>query len=420
MNAVFQKTELKNGIRIVTECHPQSRAAAVGFFVEIGTRDEPKNLKGSAHFIEHLVFKGTKSLSSFEIAKSLEAVGGDLNAYTTREYTCFHALSLNEHLEISLGVLCELVCFGKFSNKDFENERQVILQEADMAKEQLDEWIYDLLFQGAYQGHPLGETILGEKASLQKLTRTKVKNHYNRTYCGENMIVAVSGNVDHQKVVEFVEARCQTAASIQIPKRIKPVLKNFKKLIEKPSEQAHLLLSWPASSFTDQKRFESYILNAVLGGGMTSRLYQNIREDLGLAYTVYSSLQSFTDSGLLSIYVGTSKAKAPRALQQIKIEMERLVESGLSSEELDFYKRQIKGQILLGADDMDNRMNSLGINEMVFKQYRPVEKVIEEIDALTPQHIRSYIDQDLDLKNLKAILLGDVMSKGIEKQLLKL
>jgi predicted Zn-dependent peptidase len=394
----------------------------VGFFIDRGTRDEPEGLFGAAHFIEHLVFKGTKKRSAFEIAKSLEAVGGDLNAYTTRESTCFHSLSLRDHLPISLDVLCDLVTNALFENKDFKSERDVILQEADMSKDQLDEWIYDILFAGSFRGHALGRAILGDRKSLQKMSRTKLKNYYQNVYRGSQLVISMAGPVDHDEVVKNIEKQLlffsdKKHRPIQ---RKPPRIHNFKKLIQRHAEQAHILLSWPSTSFTDSLRFESYVANAVLGGGMTSRMYQTIREEKGLAYSVYSSLQSFTDCGLLTVYAATSKTKAPQTLELLWQQTEHLIDKGLSQAELDFYKTQIKGQILLGADDMENRMNSLGVNEMVFGSYRPVEQVIEDIDAVSMQSVRNYLDQFFKISELKAIVLGDVMSQGIEKQLAKL
>ncbi len=421
-NSVYNKSILKNGVRVVTERNPLSRAVCVGFFIDHGTRDEPEGLYGAAHFIEHLVFKGTRHMTGFEIAKSLEAVGGDLNAYTSREYTCFHGTTLNEHLELSLNVLSELVSRALFAKKDFENERQVILQEEDMSKEQLDEWIYDLLFEGSYRGHPLARPILGDRASLKAMSRTRLGNYYRRIYGGHRLVVSVAGSIDHDHVVRLLEQRldfAETKGEIH-PARLAPESRAFRKMVAKSAEQAHLLLAWPSSSYTDSLRFESYIVNAVLGGGMTSRLYQSIREELGLAYSVYSSLQSFTDTGLLSIYAATSKSKAPKVIRILKSETERLQSEGLKAPEIDFYKRQIVGQILLGSDDMENRMNSLGVNEMIFSRYRPVELVIDEILRITPQSVRSYLDRYFEMDQIKALVLGDIQSKSIEKELTRL
>jgi predicted Zn-dependent peptidase len=420
----FQKSKLDNGVRVLTESHPLNRAVCVGVFIDRGTRDEPDGLYGAAHFIEHLVFKGTRSRSGFEIAKSLEAVGGDLNAYTTREYTCFHTMSLSEHLDVSLDVLCDLVTNALMREKDFENERKVILSEADMSREQLDDWIFDLLFEGCYRGHPLGRSILGDRDSLLQMSRTRLKKYYSSVYQGERVIVAVSGNIRHDEVVKQVQERMTLApsSSKKDPSvaRAVPPARNFRKLMAKPAELAHILMSWPACSFTEELRFEGYVVNALLGGGMTSRMYQSLREERGLTYSVYSSLQSFTDCGLLTIYAATARSKAPEALRLLKAEVDKLVDEGIPETELNFYKTQIKGQILLGADDMENRMNSLGVNEMVFGTYRPVDQVIREIEAISVQSVRKYLDRFLNSCDLKAILLGDVATKSIENQLSKL
>ncbi len=420
---LFKKTQLENGVRVLTESHPLNRAVCAGVFVDRGTRDEPEGLYGAAHFIEHLVFKGTRDRSGFEIAKSLEAVGGDLNAYTTREYTCFHTMSLSEHLGVSLDVLSDLVTNGLMREKDFENERKVILSEADMSREQLDDWIFDLLFEGCYRGHPLGRSILGDRESLLNMSRLRLKKYYADVYRGGHVIVAVAGNVQHDAVVEQVR-QCMTLnvshkKDPSVP-RTQPQERNFRKMITKPAELAHILMSWPACSYTEDLRFEGYIVNAALGGGMTSRMYQSLREERGLTYSVYSALQSFTDCGLLTIYAATARSKTAEALRLLKSEVELMVEKGVQESELHFYKTQIKGQILLGADDMENRMNSLGVNEMIFGTYRPVDQVIAEIEAVSLQSVRKYLDRFLKSCDLKAILLGDVATKSIENQLSKL
>lgn len=400
---------MENGVRVVTEHHPFSRATSAAVYVDLGTRDEPKSLNGAAHFVEHLVFKGTKTRSAFEIAKSLEAVGGELNAYTSREYTCFHATSLREHMSLSLDVLVDLATQAIFDPVEFTKEREVIEQEIDMSADLLEEYIFDLYFENAYSGHSLGLPILGTSETLAGITRDSLFDFYETRYGGENLLISVAGDVDHDRVLELVQkSLSRTRIKVDRPKREVPRVEAFTSVIPRPSEQIHLLAGLPSGSFVDPRRFEAYIVNALLGGGMTSRLYQKVREEQGLVYSIYSYLHTFTDSGLIMVYAGTSAKNAPIVLKNMADEMVRLQKEGISQEDLDFFKTQVKGTILLGADDIENRMNSIAVNEMIFQRYRPVEEIVEEIDRITVDSIREYIDDNFKLENRGVMVMGDV------------
>lgn len=413
----FKKTILKNGIRVVTEHHPYTRASSAAIFLNLGTRDEPNEMAGAAHFIEHMVFKGTKKRTALEIAQELEAVGGEINAYTTREYTCYHSTTLREHLSLSLDVLSDLVKQATFKSEDFELERSVILQEIEMSDEQFEEYIFDMYFNLTYQGHDLGTPILGTRESIAQMTRKELYQFYKNFYSTDRMIVAVAGDVDHEEVVRFVKRRFpkNTIRDLktirQLSKRKKAKEKVFKKFIKKPTEQVHVLMGFPAASFKDKYRFEAYMTNTILGGGMTSRLYQEVREKKGLAYSIYSYLNSFTDSGLLLFYGATSQEKYKEVIEGFKKEIQKLYKKGVSKKELSFFKKQVTGQILLGADDIDNRLNSIAVNEMIFGQYRPVEKVLKDIESVTQESMNQFLKKYLKLEKASWIILGDLSEK---------
>lgn len=410
---IFQKTVLDNGVRVVTESHPFTRAVSIGIFVESGTRHEDERRAGVTHFLEHLVFKGTKKRSAFDLAKVLEAVGGDLNAYTTREYTCFHAASLKEHVNLSLDVLSDLATNATLTSEDFETERQVILQELRMSKENLEESILDEFLEKSFAGHDLGIPILGTETSLARLTRAHVVEHYRSVFRGPNLIVSVAGPVEHDHVVDYIErtlGRLNRRPHRQ-RQRPRPKIKRLDEFLARPGAQVHLLVGLPSCSYKSGRRFESFVVNEVLGGGVTSRLYQKIREERGLVYAVHSFLQSFVDTGLLLVYAGASAKSAPAVLGGIRREIERLSRSGLRTRELQMFKTQIKGQILLGAEDMENRMSSLGINEMVFGQYRPVDEVIAEIDKVSLSSVSDYLQNHFDLSKSSLMVMGDLEPK---------
>jgi predicted Zn-dependent peptidase len=406
---IYQKTVLDNGVRVVTESHPFTRAVSVGIFVDVGTRDENPKKAGMTHFLEHLVFKGTRKRNALELAKVLEAVGGDLNAYTSREYTCFHATSLKEHLSLSLDVVTDLVTSASLANDDFLKEREVILQEIDMSKDTLDEYILDVYLEKAFEGHPLATSILGTPETLGALKRSDVVEHYRSGFRGPRIVVSVAGPMEHDQVLKYV------AKSLgKLEKRTKafprkaPRVKHVQEFIHRPSEQVHLMVGWPSCSYKSPARFDSYVISELLGGGVTSRFYQKIREDKGLVYSVYSFLQSFIDSGLFLVYAGTSEKNSLKVLKAIRSEFEKFMDKGIKDSELEMFKTQLKGQILLGAEDMENRMNSLGVNELVFGVYRPVDDVIHQIDEVNRKSVGEYIERYFNKNDVSLMVMGDL------------
>lgn len=405
----FQKAVFPNGVRVVTEHHSHTQAVSVGAWIDNGTRDEPNSLVGVSHFVEHLVFKGTKKRSALQIARALEAVGGDLNAYTTREYTCFHSISLKEHLPLSLDVICDLVSRAQFSSDDFEKEKQVVIQEILMSADNLEDYVYDLFFEKAFGQHPISRSILGTPESLKGMSRKRVLDFYRKIYAGGNVIISAAGNLQHDEVVETVQkALGKGLRTERRSKRKKPKLFSIREIVTKPAEQVHLLLGFPSSSFNSHFRFEGFVVNTLLGGGMTSKLYQGIREKHGLVYSIYSQIHSFTDSGVCLIYAATEPKHVEKILKRIYSELEKLRKNGISASELKLYKTQVKGSILLGADDVENRMNSLGVNEMVFETYRSVDSIIDEINQVSVESVNRYIREYVDLDRLAILLLGGI------------
>ncbi len=426
----FHKTVLPNGLRVLTERHPVSRAVSCGVWINKGTRDEVSKAEaGAAHFIEHLVFKRTKKRSAFEIARDMEAVGGDLNAFTSRESTCYLTHSLHEHVGLSLDVLSDLVCRPKFDPHDIKKEKHVVLQEIHMAEDQLEDNIFDRYFDLVYPNEPIGKPILGTKESIAKMKRDTIIDFHSRHYRAANIVVSVTGKVDHQEVVHLVNKHLKLpedkkAAVIlsegpvksDIPAKM-PELKPFREAVRRPSEQAHVLIGLPTSEFRARLRFEAYIVNTLLGGGMTSRLYQTVREERGLVYSIYSQLVTFVDAGQMLIYAGCEPKEAPVVVELILKEIKKLRRSGISKKELEFFKTQVKGQILLGADDIDTRMNSLAANEMVFGKYRSVDDVIADIERVSPETVEAYIEMYVDPDRMGMLLMGAVPEAPTRKWL---
>jgi predicted Zn-dependent peptidase len=408
----FKKSVLPNGVRVVTEQHQHSRSVSIGVWVLTGTRDEKEDEVGLSHFVEHLVFKGTKTRNTYQIAKSLESLGGDLNAYTTREYTNYHCLVLKEDWKIGLEILSDLVCNMKISKKDFELEKKVILQEIAMSDDTPEDLIYDYFFEGVYKNHPLERQILGKSETISKMTQKKVFEFYRHFYQGENLIISAAGPVDHDQFVIQCQKFFRTRKKFDSVKtRRAPRWKVCRKIYERDMEQAHILVGFPSTTFNDKYRFEAYILNSLLGGGMTSRLYQAIREKQGLAYTVFSSLNTNVDSGNISIYAGTDTKNVKKVIQIIKEELQKIKKLGIKTRDLNHFKTQVRGQLLMGSDEIENRMASLGINEMIFKKYKSVDQVISEIEQITEETMQDYIDNYFDLKKAAIIMVGPELNK---------
>ncbi len=405
----FRKTVLDNGIRVLTEHHPYSRSVVVGYWVKTGTRFESPDQVGISHLLEHMVFKGTEKYSALELARCLEARGGDINAFTSREHTCFHTLSLKEDLDLSVDVLSQLCAFARFETLDFEKERRVVEQEIMMAVDDLEEYIFDLYFERAFPNNPLGYQILGSVESLRKLSLQNVKSYYDQHFIPENLIITAAGFIDHDEFVESIQKHLKDKkwhAPQAKTNLVTPKLAKVRDFFKKDCEQYHILVGFPSTAYAEEDRFNSFILNTALGGGMTSKLYQSIREDKGLAYTVFSMLNTFTDVGVQTIYAGTEKSQVQETIDLIRKELQTVFDEGLSQADIDLYKTQAKGQILLGSEDIDNRMNSLAINEMIFGEYRPVDSVIADINKLKQNSIHEYIQRKIDMDNLSLFVMG--------------
>ena len=411
MTPTFQKSTLQNKIRVVSEHHPQSLSVSIGVWVLRGSRHEKPELAGITHFLEHLVFKGTKKRSALDIARSLEALGGDLNAYTTREYTVYHALCLKEHWTTALDVITDLVSDMSLNEKDFRLEKSVILQEINMSDEDLEDHIHDVFYKNLLPRNSLGTPILGYESSVGRLRLADVRSYYKKEYTGNRIILAAAGNLLHHEICEHVEkslarkkansTKDSTQAWFAKPK---PAL--FRQTIEKSSEQLHLLLGLPVNSFSHRLRFEAYIVNALLGGGMTSRIYQSVREKRGLVYTIYSSLNTFADFGCLNIYAASDPKNMPEVIKTIGRQVRKLRADGVSASELQRFKTQVMGSILLGSEDIENRMSSIALNEMIFEDYRDIHQIRAEIEKISLDSVHEFIDKYIDVDRMSALVMG--------------
>ncbi len=415
---MIQKTTLKNGIQVITEEISNVHSVSVGIWIKAGSRDEEGEENGISHFIEHMLFKGTKRRSAHQIAKEIDAVGGVLNAFTSKEFSSFYAKVLKEHFPVALDLLFDLFLNSVFSGEELERERQVIIQEINMIEDTPDEYILDLFSESFWPRHPLGLPILGRLETISRMNRSKLMKFFHQHYLNGGPIVVAAGNLKHvdllnpvQEALEKIHPR-KKAYQGSAPRPHPQVLVKNKKL-----EQVHLVVGTQGVSATHPQRYAFSILNTILGGGMSSRLFQEIREKRGLAYSVYSFLSSFVDSGMLGVYAGTAENTVAKVLKIIHREMKKLSQDTLKSKELRSAKEQLKGNLLLSLESTDNRMGRLAKNEIYFKRFVRTEEIIEDIEKVTTDEVCTLARQIFQPDSLSLTILGPVKGKDIPQDL---
>lgn len=386
---MIQKSVLDNGIRLITEKIPTAHSVTVGIWVENGSRHEMSEQGGISHFIEHMLFKGTERRNALAIAKEIDSVGGILNGFTSREFSCYYAKVLAERLPLAVDLLTDLVLNSRFDPDEIEKERRVILQEISTEDDTPDDLVHDLFNRHFWGGHPLGQSILGSRESVGAIDRQEMLDYLAEHYCGERLIVCAAGCVDHQRLVDQVNERC---AAIQRcgPSGVGPVPlyhRSFQQL-DKDLEQVQLCLGTRFLPQNHPNRFTAFLLNTILGGGMSSRLFQRIREEEGLAYSIYSYLNCHSDAGALVIYAAAAPAAARQVLELILDEMARLGREAISGEELHCAKEQLRGNLLLSQESTDNCMTRLAKNEIYLGRNPPLKETLGGIARVTADDVQ--------------------------------
>ncbi len=398
------RTVLSSGLRIVTEEERSVRSAAFGIWVNVGSRDETVSTAGASHFLEHLLFKGTKKRTSLEISSAIEAVGGETNAFTSKEYTCFYARVIDKDLPLAVDVISDLITSSVVKAVDVDAERKVVLEEIAMRDDDPSDLIHDLFLEKYYGDTPLGRPILGTVKSIKGMSRSTVFNYYRNRYKPEDLVVSVAGNVKHKNVVAMVEEALSKDDFLDQPKKdfkvrsspqIKVAGKGEVTLLERKTEQAHIVYGVPGVARDDKRRFALSILSSALGGGMSSRLFQEIREKRGLAYSTYAYSQQFAGSGVLSFYVGCKPNKAKEAIKIIQSILYDVAENGLTSDEISRAKGAVSGSLVLSQEDTGSRMTRIGKSELVYGQVLSFDEILREISSVTPEQIKEIARQSL-------------------------
>ena len=392
-----------SGLRIVTEEVPSVRSAAVGIWVNVGSRDEAPATAGASHFLEHLLFKGTTSRTALEISSSIESVGGEMNAFTSKEYTCFYARVIDTDLPMAIEVVSDLITSSIVTALDVDAERKVVLEEIAMRDDDPSDLVHDLFSDTYYGDTPIGRPILGTIDSINGMSRNTVFNYYKKKYLPQDLVVAVAGNIKHKRVVAMVEEALSRdnfldvlAAPVLRPNTL---VKNTKQesvgLMYKKSEQAHMFYGMEGVARADERRFAMGILSAALGGGMSSRLFQEIREKRGLAYSVYAYAQQFAGTGLIGFYAGCNPTKAVEVVEIIRSVLADVVDNGMTHEEIERAKGAVRGSLVLSQEDSGSRMSRIGKNEIVYGQVMDFDEILKAIARVSTEDIREIASEFL-------------------------
>jgi predicted Zn-dependent peptidase len=410
---VVRRTVLPGGLRVITESLPSVHSASFGIWAGVGSRDEDGSHAGATHYLEHLLFKGTSRRSALDISAAIDAVGGELNAFTAKEYTCYYARVLDADLPLAIDVLSDMVTASLLEPSEVEAERAVILEEIAMTEDDPSDTAHEAFAWQLYGDTPLGRPILGTADSINAITRGQIAEHYVARYGPENLVVAAAGRLDHDDVVGLT-SQCFAGALTERAEPVPPRLAGQAdaeagrgrgvRLITRPIEQANLVLGCAGLARTDDRRFALGVLNAALGGGMSSRLFQEIREKRGLAYSVYSFNSQHADTGMWGIYAGCLPAKADDVLAICADEVAKVCESGLTKEELDRGKGQLRGSIVLGLEDPASRMTRIGKSELVYPKLEPVDEILARIDAVTLDDVRDVANAILSQPKALAVV----------------
>jgi predicted Zn-dependent peptidase len=415
----FERTDLDNGIRILTERMPEVRSATLGAWVGAGSRDEQPELSGATHFLEHLLFKGTSSRTAKDIAEAYDAVGGDVNAFTAKEFTCFYARTLDNDLPMSVEIIADMLQNSLLRQEDVDAERSVVLEEISMHEDAPDDIVFDLFTETIWGEHPLGRRVQGMSNTIAAMPRDEIDAYWRLHYKPGNLVVAAAGSVDHQLVVDGVtRAFSNSPAGPQRPARSgdeAPPFHGRVAVLERPVEQVHLVFGSAGVARNDPRRWAFGVMNVVLGGGMSSRLFQEIREKRGLVYSVYSGHSSFAEAGLFTVYAATGEERVEEVLDLVRKEIDSVLEKGITAEELERGKGHLKGSIVLGLEDTSSRMSRLGKGELCHGEILSPDEMLARIEAVTLEDVHRSAEETIGATPWALAVVGPVGERDFSR-----
>ncbi|MEE9441798.1 MAG: pitrilysin family protein [candidate division Zixibacteria bacterium] len=412
----FSKTTLKNGMRVISEKIPSVRSVSIGIWIHVGSRDESEKTNGISHFIEHMHFKGTKKRNALQIAYELESRGGAINAFTSREHTCYYARFMNAHLPKAMEILGDILNNSTFTPGNIKKEKTVILEEIKDVADSPSDYIHDLFTSQMWTSHPLGKPIMGDAHTVGGISRRKIIDFLKENYCSSNIVIAAAGDVSHRKLVNLVKRyfkwpKGNPKANLSVPEKSEFTLHAH----HNGTKQTHVSLGFPSISFTNPSRYAILAANTLLSGGMSSRLFQNIREKKGYCYTIYSFQEFFQDIGLFSVYFGTDKRYMIDAANLVLKELKQLKKKKLSRTELSKIKDQLKGNLMLSLESTTNRMNRIARQELMLGKYIDMDETLRNIDRITVTQIFDVANEIFDRDKLTMVSLGPIKKDILEK-----
>jgi predicted Zn-dependent peptidase len=406
---MIRKEKLDNGLTVITESMPHVRSVAIGIWLRQGSRHEPAELNGASHFIEHLVFKGTENRSAREIALAMDTVGGQMDAFTSKEYTCFYAKVLDEHVPVAVDLLSDIVLRPRFDPDDLERERKVVMEEIRMVEDSPEELVYDLFSSHFYPKHPLGRPIQGTETTVAGLSRLRLLRFFHGAYRPGNMLIAAAGNIRHDRFARTIRRvfgkmpRTRDGSRPTTTPRPNPGLVTRSK---RELEQLHLVLGVPGFPERFDQRYSLFVLNALFGGTMSSRLFQKVREERGLAYSVYSAVNAFADAGLLMVYAATSPSKGKEVLRLILAEIEDLAERKPDASETEVAKEHLKGSLMLSLESTVSRMSNLARQDIYFGRQFSLEETIRGVESVSRESIHRVAKRLFESRRLAVAAVG--------------
>lgn len=411
---MYRKSTLPNGLRVLTETMPSVRSASVGVWADVGSSLETRQKRGVSHIVEHMLFKGTSNRTARQIAETIDGVGGNLNAFTDKESTCYYAKVIDRHLPLATNVLADMFLNPLFDAQDLSKEQKVVLEEIKMYDDSPDELIHDIFLQTMWKGSNLGEPTIGFTDTISAFTAADLRSHMNEHYAPNSVVVAAAGNVDHEAFVELVAAEFAGFAGVcPAPVPESPAPTPARVVRHKDSEHAYVIAGTRGLSVRDERRYALSILDTVLGGGMSSRLFQEIREKRGLVYTVYSFQAAYRAAGLFGVYAGTSPENVSACIALIAEQLEKLREEPIDDRELHLAKEHIKGNLTLSLESTSSRMIRLGRNEFALGRHVAAEEIEERVDAVTPEDVRALAGELLAHENVGLCIIGPVDESAI-------
>ncbi len=413
---MYQKSVLPNGIRIVSEAIPYVKSITLGIWLGTGSRSEGPHNHGISHFIEHMVFKGTHKRSAKDIAETVDEVGGQINAFTGKEHTCYYIKVLDTHLELALDVLSDMLLSSKFTEEDINKEREVVLEEVHMYEDTPDELVHDLHLNHVWSGHALGRNILGTIPAIEKFNSTLIREYYGQFYTPDNIVIAAAGNLTHERLEELSE---RYFGKMQGKKAqgtlVGPTLLPVHTIQQKTIEQVHLCLGTSSVPQSSPDIYTLHILNNILGGGISSRLFQSIREEKGLAYSIYSYQTNYSDGGLFTVYAGTRPTNTAQVMELIWKNITELKTKGITAHELRKTKEQLKGGLLLGLESSSSRMSRVGKMEITLGKYITLDEVVAKIDKVSLEDLEHIGKSLFAENNVSFTALGPVTEEAINE-----